>query len=138
MTFDPLGKASQKKNYNFFLKSGPTHPTDLGLSREKKLLFFLSKIVREKIICLGTASTFFYGIIWELFQNVNKFWQFWQILQFWQFLQFFTIFTILTIQTIAFAFLTIEKTILETCDIWDTDYNSDNWEPEFMTIFVIW
>ena len=25
-----------------------------------------------------------------------------------------------------------------TCDIWDTDYNSDNWEPEFMTIFVIW
>ena len=30
------------------------------------------------------------------------------------------------------------KTILETCDIWDTDYNPDNWEPEFMTIFVIW
>ena len=28
------------------------------------------------------------------------------------------------------------KTILETCDIWDTDCNSDNWEPEFMTIFV--
>ena len=25
-----------------------------------------------------------------------------------------------------------------TCDIWDTDYNSDNWEPEFMTIFVTW
>ena len=24
-----------------------------------------------------------------------------------------------------------------TCDIWNTDYNSDNWEPEFMTIFVI-
>ena len=21
-------------------------------------------------------------------------------------------------------------------DIWDTNYNSDNWEPEFMTIFV--
>ena len=44
----------------------------------------------------------------------------------------------LTIQTIAFASLTIEKTILETCDIWDTNYNSDNWEPEFMTIFVTW
>ena len=43
-----------------------------------------------------------------------------------------------TIQTIAFTILTIEKTILETCDIWDTDYDSDNWEPEFMTIFVIW
>ena len=25
-----------------------------------------------------------------------------------------------------------------TCDIWDTDNNSDNWEPESMTIFVIW
>ena len=23
-------------------------------------------------------------------------------------------------------------------DIWDTDYNSDNWEPEFMTIYVTW
>ena len=22
--------------------------------------------------------------------------------------------------------------------ICDTDYNSDNWEPEFMTIFVTW
>ena len=28
--------------------------------------------------------------------------------------------------------------ILETCDIWDTDYNYDNWEPDFMTIFVTW
>ena len=37
--------------------------------------------------------------------------------------------TIFTIQTIAFAILTIEKTILETCDIWDTDYNSDtSWQ----------
>ena len=27
---------------------------------------------------------------------------------------------------------------LLTCDIWDTDYNYDNWEPEFMTIFVTW
>ena len=45
-------------------------------------------------------------------------------------------------QTIAFAILTIEKTIwqLPICiyTIWDTDYNSDNWEPEFMTIFVTW
>ena len=28
--------------------------------------------------------------------------------------------------------------ILETCDLWDTDHNSDNWEPEYMTIFVTW
>ena len=26
--------------------------------------------------------------------------------------------------------------ILETCGLWDFDYNSDNSEPEFMTIFV--
>ena len=25
-----------------------------------------------------------------------------------------------------------------TQDNWDTDYNSYNWEPEFMTIFVTW
>ena len=25
-----------------------------------------------------------------------------------------------------------------TCDIWDTDKNFDNWEPESMTIFDIW
>ena len=30
------------------------------------------------------------------------------------------------------------KTILQTCDNWDTDYNSYNWEPEFITIFVTW
>ena len=30
------------------------------------------------------------------------------------------------------------NTILENCDIWDTDYNSDNWKTEFMTIFVTW
>ena len=27
---------------------------------------------------------------------------------------------------------------LVACGIWDTDYNSDNWEPEFMTLFVAW
>ena len=27
---------------------------------------------------------------------------------------------------------------LGTCDIWDTDYNSDNQETEFMTIFDTW
>ena len=28
--------------------------------------------------------------------------------------------------------------IIEICDIWDTDYSSDNWDLEFMTIFVNW
>ena len=66
--------------------------------------------------------------------NVNfvfVFWQRWQILTnliisdnfhiFWLYLKFLT-----------------TLTILETCDFWDTDYNSDNWEPEFMTVFVTW
>ena len=26
----------------------------------------------------------------------------------------------------------------QSCDIWDTHYNSHNWEPEFMTIFFSW
>ena len=30
------------------------------------------------------------------------------------------------------------KTILQTCDIWDTVCNSNNWEPEFLTTFVTW
>ena len=30
------------------------------------------------------------------------------------------------------------KTILQTCDNWDTDYNSYNWESEFITIFLTW
>ena len=33
---------------------------------------------------------------------------------------------------------TVTKTIPETCDIWNNNYNSDNWEPEFMTISVAW
>ena len=33
---------------------------------------------------------------------------------------------------------TIRWTIPETCDIWDTNYKFDNWEPEFMTICVAW
>ena len=32
----------------------------------------------------------------------------------------------------------LQRAILVTCDIWDTDYIPDNWEPEFMTIFVTW
>ena len=43
----------------------------------------------------------------------NFWWQFWCQF-FWTFLQ------------------------LVTCDIWDTDYNTENWEPGFMTIYVTW
>ena len=32
----------------------------------------------------------------------------------------------------------LQRVILVTCDIWDTGYISDDWEPEFMTIFVTW
>ena len=32
----------------------------------------------------------------------------------------------------------LQRAIPVTCDIWDTDYISDNWEIEFMTIFVTW
>ena len=50
--------------------------------------------------------------------NLDYFWWIWQFCQLWEFL------TTLTIP--------------ETCDFWDIDYNFDNWEPEFMTVFVTW
>ena len=28
--------------------------------------------------------------------------------------------------------------IIATCGLWDIDYNSDNWETDFMTILVTW
>ena len=28
--------------------------------------------------------------------------------------------------------------ILETCGLWDIDYKSETWEPEFITIYVTW
>ena len=87
--------------------------------------------------------------IFRVFTIFDNFWQFWQILtimtiftiltfltflQFWQFLTIDNNFhnSESEFQTIAFAILTIEKTILETCDIWDTDHNSNNWYPEFI------
>ena len=95
-----------------------------------------------------------HSLLGLVFDNLNNFLQFWNFLTiltiftifynfdnfnfFYNFDNFLQLTTVFTIQTIAFAILTIEKTILETCDIWDTDYNSDNWEPEFMTIFVTW
>ena len=32
----------------------------------------------------------------------------------------------------------LQGAILGSCDIWDTDYISDNWELDFLTIFVTW
>ena len=31
--------------------------------------------------------------------------------------------------------LLLKGAITETCDIWDIDFNSDNWELEFMAVF---
>ena len=48
----------------------------------------------------------------------------------------------ITLHLLTFQFISIREhpkgAIIGTCDIWDTDYNTDNWEPEFMTIFVTW
>ena len=80
----------------------------------------------------------------NIYDNFDNFWQLWHFLHiFWQFAnigQFWLILIILTFLTIwaKTNTKTSTKTILETCDIWDTDYNSDNWYPEFMTFFVTW
>ena len=44
----------------------------------------------------------------------------------------------MTFMTIVIIIDNSNKDNPETCDILDTDNNSDNWEPETMTIFVIW
>ena len=49
--------------------------------------------------------------------------QFWRFQQFWQFLILDNL---------------DSDNDNETCGLWDIDYNSDNWEPEFMTIFGTW
>ena len=84
---------------------------------------------------------------WPFLTIFDNFWQFGQFLKIWtickdcwQFWQFLTNWNFLTILTIIDNFWQFWHflTILETCDIWDTDYNSDNSEPEFMTFFVTW
>ena len=73
----------------------------------------------------------------EDFQIFGRFSDFWKIFKFLEdfqlfarFSDFWTIFSVLE----DFQIFGHPRTF----DIWDTDYNSDNWEPEFMTIFVIW
>ena len=44
---------------------------------------------------------------------------------------------VLTNSTIL-SIVTIARTILDTCGIWDTVYNSGNWEPQVITISLAW
>ena len=97
------------------------------------------------------------GQHFDIFWNFDKFWQYRHFFTFFTFLsilQFFTnVFSIgnfdmfcqfwqsLTIEkllTVLIILTIMTKTIPVTCDIWDTDYISDNWEPEFTTIFGTW
>ena len=79
-------------------------------------------------------------IIFYIIDNFLHCWQFMIFLKFWYFLAILPILANFDYFDHFWQFWTrtSTKTILETCDIWDTDYNSDNWEPEFMTIFVTW
>ena len=36
------------------------------------------------------------------------------------------------------GYFTPTRRSIETCQIWDTVYNSDNWKPEIITTFVTW
>ena len=90
-------------------------------------------------------------------KNINQFWQFSKFWNFGQFLYFIFLFTIFNnlyniLRILNFfeifeifvnfynstILIKMTKTILANCDNWDTDANSDNWELEFMTIFVTW
>ena len=89
------------------------------------------------------------GQCWTTFYNFGQFWQFgyfWEFGQFGKMLTIFKIWTILSIfkfwksLTIFYTFENFgqfwTKTILVIWIISDTDFNSDNWEPDFMTICV--
>ena len=65
---------------------------------------------------------------WKIFGRFPDFWKIFRCLEDFQIFGRFSDFRKI------FRFLDNPR----TCDIWDTDYNSDNWEREFMTIFVIW
>ena len=73
-----------------------------------KILIFLTIL---------TIFTIFYNV--DYFNICSQFWQ---------------LTTIFTIQTIAFAILTIENTILETCDIQGTALNSVNLNVYFLML----
>ena len=77
------------------------------------------------LIIFGKFSDF-----WKIFRFLEDFQIFGRFSDFWRIFRFLEDFQIFGRQQ--------QQQRQRTCDIWDTDYNSDNWEPEFMTIFVIW
>ena len=107
-----------------------------------------------------TFETFDQPDFWKIFRFLRDFQIFGRVLDFWKifgrFLDFWKIFIFLEDFQIFERFSDFCKIFryledfqifggfsgfLEnprTFDIWDTDYNSDNREPEFMTIFVSW
>ena len=66
-------------------------------------------------------------IILTLFNNFDKFLQF---QKHWQFLAIFK-----NVDNFDNFWQSWPKWQRQSCDIWDTDYNSNNWKSEFMTIF---
>ena len=104
-------------------------------------LWHLIRVMRRQVLIIFDNFDI-YGQIWQFLKLVDHFFTFWQcshlrtILKifgqfdnfafFWQFGQFLQFGIILTM------------IILETCCLWDIDYNSDNWEPKFVTLFMTW
>ena len=106
---------------------------------------FLGNFVKINFFYLFSKKNTYFQFFFTYFGNLANFWHCWQ---FWKYQPFLTHWPILGNFTIIYYFeifwhfgiktLTSTITILETYDIWDTDYNSYNWEPDFMTIFVTW
>ena len=70
--------------------------------------------------------------------NFQDFWIFSNFLKFLNFLKNIKNLNLYDICSEWWGDLTWPKKSLRCCDIWDTNNNTDNWEPEFMTIFVTW
>ena len=114
--------------------------------------FFTNLAIFDNLAIWDNFGQFF-------FDNLNIFWQVWQAWQFlkifkiydnlenfdkldfwlliiWHFMTILTIWYFVTILTIFDNFVILLS--VWQFGMWDTDNNSDNWEPEFMTIFVTW
>ena len=69
---------------------------------------------------------------WQFFTFFDNIWQFWQFLT--MFNNFDNFYNFDNINN----FENFDIFLDNFSQFWDTDYNSDNWEPEFMTIIVTW
>ena len=84
-------------------------------------------------------------IVWTICESLDKFLTIWTILtnsdnsdHFYIFYNFNNWQRFSQFRQLPLPFLQMKRQSWQFFDIWDTDYNSDNWELHFLSIFVTW